>query len=244
MLNAALASGAWQNTYIVAMDPVSSRISITAGGTSAIPFRLLFGTGPNQENNIASTLGFERVDTGEALAQLGNGHINLASSPFVDFVMENIPNVATKRVISRQGGAMQVRHVVARVPLDCVTGSVKFYYADACDILNNYFPPTKLGQVRMKLINDRGRPYIPDGLDHSMTLEIVQLSMAFKNDILSSQQPTCKSVTLDPPTVPAIKQKGAKGQEGKWGKKVVATAAVVGVASAAYYLLKDTDDGT
>lgn len=240
LLNVALASGAWSNTYITAMDSVSNRVSFTAGGSSAIPFKILFGTGPNRENSLAPLLGFSMVDTSFALVQTGSGHVNLASSLFVDFVMENVPGIATKQVMSRQGGTMQRRNVLARVPLDCLTGAVKFYYADAWNMLNNYFPPIKFDSIKLSLINDSGRTYLPDGLNHSLTLEIVQLGMAFKNDILSSQQPVCKSVTLDAPIVPPVKIVEKK-EEG-WGKGVVAASAILGLGAASYYLFKDTND--
>lgn len=238
LLNVALSSGPWSNTYTTAMDSVSNRITFTASGTSAVPFRILFGSGPNRENSLAPLLGFSTVDTDEALVQTGSGHVNLASSLFVDFVMDNIPRVATKQVISRQGGGMQRRNVLARVPLDCLTGAVKFYYCDPCDILSNYFPPIKLDRIRLNLINDSGRPYLPDGLNHNLTLEIVQLGRAFKNDILSSKQPICKSVTLEAPIASPVKVLEQKTEDG-WGKKVVAAGALLGVGTAAYYLFQD-----
>ncbi|GAQ90387.1 hypothetical protein KFL_006340070 [Klebsormidium nitens] len=107
LLNVALASGLWKNTYLAAIDSVSNKISITANGRNAVPFKLLFGSGPNAENSLAPLLGFTVADTSFGLVQTAGGHVNLASSLFVDFVMENLPSIAAKRVVSRQNGAMQ-----------------------------------------------------------------------------------------------------------------------------------------
>lgn len=241
-LNTAFTGGPWTNTYTVAIDPLTSRLSITAGGSNDVPFQLLFGTGPNASASMAFLLGFQKADSAYAMVQTGQCHVNLSSSLFVDVAVEEAPRIATKQVIFRRDGSMGFRNVIARIPLDVNAGQIKYYYADRCEKLNGFFQPLKLDRLTISLVNDQSLSYIPDGLDHSMMFEVTQLLSSLP-DGTTRRRSIERRVNLVAETPDIPRPVKAAPKDKTFDKTVVAAAAVLGLGGAAYYLLgKDPED--
>lgn len=238
LLNAAFAAGPWVNSYAAAIESLTSRLIITANG-DAVPFRLLFKTGPNASASLANILGFAAADTPFALFQKGQRHVNLSGSVFCNVSIAEVPRIATKQVVFRDGDKMGFRNVIARIPLDVNVGFIKYHYADQCDKLTNYFEPTKLDRLTLTLTNDQGSPYMPDGLDHSIMFEVSQLGRTWTKELGKTREKVRQEVPSPSASSrrEVLRPKAETPRNKTFNRTVVAAAALVGLGGAAYYLL-------
>ncbi|GAQ93055.1 hypothetical protein KFL_012750010 [Klebsormidium nitens] len=234
LLNSGFSGGPWTNTYVAEINSLTSKLSITANGDAAVPFRLLFQSGPNASASLANILGFAGEDSPFALVQTGQRHVNLSGSLFCDISIEELPRNATKQVIFRQGGRMGFRNIVARIPLDVNVGQIKYHDVDQCNKLTNYFEPTKLDRLTVSLTNDQGLPYLPDGLDHSIMFEVTQLGRTWTREPKKRQG--VQSSSLPSPSQEVL-HVTAEGPRDRTRAPIVAAAAFLGLGGAAYYLL-------
>jgi hypothetical protein len=231
--------GLWSNTYICTIDSITSKVSIRAIG---VAFSLLFASGINSTNSLAKVLGFGRQDTASAISQTGTRHASLILSLFVDVVLEGIPNNAMKQVIGRDAvsGDATTRNIIARVPLDVNLNQLKFYYADRCELLHNYFPPMKLDRLAVRLFNDSGREYLTDGVDFYVMFEVVQLVHDWEDEARRERYSKCL-----PPVRKELKSETDEHVRSTYwndiGKKAGVVAAIVGVGAAGYFYLNNDD---
>jgi len=88
--------------------------------------------------------GFNNTTYGNSIAHTSDNVVQQRTQ-FVDLVIPDIPYIACKR--NSIG-----KHLIDRIPLDCLSGSIMYYSSDIN--LENYFTPINLNSLNIQLYED------------------------------------------------------------------------------------------
>jgi hypothetical protein len=152
-------------------------MTIACTNPSALPFSVLFGTGPHAAESLAVNLGFLARDTPIGTSIVGASLPNLNGSDYVDLVIEEAPIRSCKTVL-QVGGDGGSRRVLARVPFtDTQVGRVKYHREK--EWADNISDPAILSRLTVSLRDDRGALYDTQRFDHNLVLEMVCVGKRF-----------------------------------------------------------------